>query len=191
MQRGRAALVVCLLLASSFLIPGASAHISTGPISKTGVFELKAQGVFRDAFDQMFTDMGFVPFPGDVLRYVWTVSGGGVVTFNIHMHSPGGDVISFVLTTADSARGNWTIPGSDAYGAFWRNTSPVAVNVTYRYDLVPHPESEFLLLAVALGVSAGTLGLVFLTIVERRRERRHPPAPAARQDEHLDEADRP
>jgi len=168
----RTALALALMLASSFLGPVVSAHVSTGPISKAGVFALDAQGVFRDAFDQMLVAMGFSPLPGDVLRYTWNVSESGVVSFNIHMHTSGGEVVSYVAKTADSARGNWTVPGGDSYGIFWRNHSPVAVNVTYRYDLVPHSENEALLLAVAIGVSAATLGMVLLTVVERRREQR-------------------
>lgn len=177
-----ASTLAIVLVAGTFLGTPVQAHASGGPVSRSGSFSLSAQGTPLDALDQMFGAIGFSPFAGDVLLFAWNAS-GGTVYFSIHMHGPGGEVQSSLTRTGESAQGNWTVPGNDAYGAFWRNLGPQSVNVTYRYDLVPHSENELVLLAATIGLSAATLGLVFQTVLARRQERRRdrlPPPPPER-----------
>jgi hypothetical protein len=137
---------------------------------------MNAQGIFPDAHEQMFLALGFRPFPGDTLRFAWSVEGGHVVYFDIHIHPATGGIDSLLTRTADAAQGNWTVPGDEAYGIFWRNLSPANVNVSYRYDLLPHGENEALLLAVVIVFGAAIIGVVIQTVIVRRRQRRREPS---------------
>jgi hypothetical protein len=163
--RRRAAFAALSLLVLLGLAGAARAHTAgSGTITLNGSFVLSPVEAENNSFHAYLASLGLPIGAGDTLKFLWQANAGHgpPVFFEIHAHPPPSGYVVYYNKTAVYVSDSWSVPGNDAYMVYWLNENSAAVNVTYKFDLVPPPDSTALLLSIPLGVATVGVALWLL-----------------------------
>ena len=167
-------LAAALFITASFS-PAVAAQHEHGLGYATGFVLLGAQGSGSNAQVLPFGGAGLTVREGDSVQYSWSANGGSgpAVYFEIHSHTR---ATVFYNATGSTGSGTWRVPGSDSYGALWRNPNSVAVNVTYSFEGIPAPQDlAYLIVFGIFGILAIGVGVAIRRTLKEGGEVTTPP----------------